>query len=179
MTEYGQLIEAGTLRLERLLPGPIERVWAYITESDKRAKWFAEGKMELKAGGKMKLEFHHENLMPPGEEIPEKFRKDACGGNFPAEILECEPPRLLTFTWPEEEGEPSQVTFALTPKGDKVHLVLTHRRLKSRAGTVNVSGGWHLHLDLLQSVLEGAEPGPFWGKLVQLQEHYDRLTPTG
>ena len=33
MNEYGVAIEAGTLRLERLLPGPIERVWEYLTES--------------------------------------------------------------------------------------------------------------------------------------------------
>ncbi|MEX3932396.1 hypothetical protein AB4Y32_11375 [Paraburkholderia phymatum] len=26
------------VRFERLLPGPIERVWAYLTESDKRSQ---------------------------------------------------------------------------------------------------------------------------------------------
>ena len=40
-------------RLERLLPGPIERVWAYVTESDKRATWLAGGEMELRVGGKV------------------------------------------------------------------------------------------------------------------------------
>lgn len=37
MNDYGMIIEPGTLRIQRLLPGPIERVWAYLTESDKRA----------------------------------------------------------------------------------------------------------------------------------------------
>jgi uncharacterized protein YndB with AHSA1/START domain len=37
------LIEPGTVKMERLLPGPVERVWAYITESDKRAKWLCAG----------------------------------------------------------------------------------------------------------------------------------------
>ena len=31
------LIEPGTVKLERLLPGPVERVWAYLTESDNPA----------------------------------------------------------------------------------------------------------------------------------------------
>ena len=26
------LVEPGTVRLERLLPGPVERVWAYLTD---------------------------------------------------------------------------------------------------------------------------------------------------
>lgn len=30
----GTLIESGTLRMERTLPAPIERVWAYFVESD-------------------------------------------------------------------------------------------------------------------------------------------------
>ena len=51
------LVEPGTVRLERLLPGPLERVWAYITESDKRAKWLAAGEFDLRVGGKVRLEF--------------------------------------------------------------------------------------------------------------------------
>jgi uncharacterized protein YndB with AHSA1/START domain len=41
--EHGIITEAGAIRFERLLPGPIERVWAYITDSSKRATWLAEG----------------------------------------------------------------------------------------------------------------------------------------
>ncbi len=178
MKGHGKMIEPGTLRLERTLPGPIERVWAYITEPEKRAKWFAGGVMELKAGGGMKLDFHHENLTPPGEVIPEKFKKEACGGNFTGEILECDPPRLLSFTWPEAAGAPSEVTIALTTRGDQVQLVLTHRRLKSRTGAIDVAGGWHTHLDLLVTVIKGEDQGPFWGKIAQLQEDYEGLIPT-
>ena len=44
-----------TVRIERLLPGPIERVWAYLTESDKRRRWFAAGPMDLQPGGRRRL----------------------------------------------------------------------------------------------------------------------------
>jgi len=47
---YGTLIEPATLKIQRLLPGPIERIWAYLTESDQRRKWLAAGKMEMKVG---------------------------------------------------------------------------------------------------------------------------------
>ncbi len=40
---YGVLTEPATLTIQRLLPGPIERVWAYLTESDLRRQWLAAG----------------------------------------------------------------------------------------------------------------------------------------
>ena len=40
---YGTLIEPTTLKMQRLLPGPIERIWAWLVESDKRRKWLAAG----------------------------------------------------------------------------------------------------------------------------------------
>ena len=42
---YGVLTEPATLKIQRLLPGPIERVWAYLTEAIcaangwRRARW--------------------------------------------------------------------------------------------------------------------------------------------
>ena len=33
---YGELIEPATLKIERLLPGPIERIWSYLTDSELR-----------------------------------------------------------------------------------------------------------------------------------------------
>ena len=47
---YGALIEPTTLKIQRLLPGPIERVWAYLTDSELRRKWLAAGAMEMKVG---------------------------------------------------------------------------------------------------------------------------------
>ena len=59
MSEYGIVTEAGAVRFERLLPGPIERVWAYLTEPEKRGTWLAAGPMELRVGGRVELNFHH------------------------------------------------------------------------------------------------------------------------
>jgi uncharacterized protein YndB with AHSA1/START domain len=43
---YGALIEPATLKIQRLLPGPIERIWAYLTDSELRRKWLAAGAMD-------------------------------------------------------------------------------------------------------------------------------------
>jgi uncharacterized protein YndB with AHSA1/START domain len=45
------LLASDTVRFERTLPGPIERVRAFLTVSDKRAQWLAAGEMELRIGG--------------------------------------------------------------------------------------------------------------------------------
>jgi uncharacterized protein YndB with AHSA1/START domain len=47
---YGALIEPTTLKIQRLLPGPIERIWAYLTDSELRRKWLAAGAMEMDEG---------------------------------------------------------------------------------------------------------------------------------
>ena len=40
---YGARIEPATVRIKRRLPGPVERVWAFLTESDLRRRWLAAG----------------------------------------------------------------------------------------------------------------------------------------
>ena len=47
---HGVAREPTTLRFERLLPGPVERIWAYLTKSDLRKQWFADGEMTLAVG---------------------------------------------------------------------------------------------------------------------------------
>ena len=59
---YATMPAAATVRIERVLPGPIERVWSYLTDSDKRAKWFAGGPMDLKQGGAVSLTFRNSDL---------------------------------------------------------------------------------------------------------------------
>jgi len=56
-----------------VLPGPIERVWAYLMESEKRGKWLATGNMELRVGGRVELHFCHADLSPHAETPPERL----------------------------------------------------------------------------------------------------------
>ena len=176
MTEsshYGTITEAGTVRFERLLPGPIERVWAYLTESDKRAKWLAHGDMDLKPGGEMEYVWRNWELARPEEVAPEKWNKEH---RMKGHIVQVEPPYLLVHTW-DEESSSSEVSFELSEVGDKVRLILTNRRLPNRGELVGVSGGWHTHLDVLQEVLEGAPRTGFWDKVERLEKEYEARTP--
>src|SRR6185369_11197430 len=73
MNDYGVVLDASTVRFERVLPGPIERVWEFLTGPVQRAKWFAGGPMEPRVGGKLELHFKHRNLMSVDEPVPEKY----------------------------------------------------------------------------------------------------------
>ncbi len=169
--DHGKFSGPGEVRLVRLLPGPIERVWDYLTDPGKRARWFAGGPMELKPGGKYKLHFHHKNLSPD-EVPPEQYKKvHNTGVSFDGRVLRCEPPRLLAYTFDDE----SDVTFELTPQGGKVLLVLTHRSRGSDIPELsNYASGWHTHFSILIALLEGAPCPPFWATHARLKAEYEK-----
>jgi uncharacterized protein YndB with AHSA1/START domain len=173
MTDFGVITEPGTVRFERLLPGTIERVWAYLMESDKRAKWLASGVVEPRVGGRVDLHFRHADLSPTTEAVPEKYRACANGAGLAGRVTRFEPPRLLSHTWGEAAGTASEVTFELTPQGEHVRLVLTHRRLPP-SEMLSVASGWHTHLGILVDHLAGRTPQPFWGAHARLEGEYER-----
>jgi uncharacterized protein YndB with AHSA1/START domain len=172
MSEYGTFTKPGTVRLERLLPGPIERIWAYLTEPDKRAVWLAGGAMELRVGGRVELQFHHADLSAE-KTPPPKYTGCKGGVSMIGEVTRCDPPRLLAYTW-NNDGKTSEVTFELTPQGSKVLLVITHRLPPDMGLITSVSGGWHAHVGLLMDHLEGREPRPFWSSHATLEAEYAR-----
>ncbi len=167
---YGELMEPTTLRIQRLLPGPIERVWAYLTDSDLRAQWLAGGAMEPAAGTSVELVWRNDSLTDPPGERPDGFGAEH---RMRSRILEFDPPRRLTFTF-EGSGD---VTFELEQRGEEVMLTLTHRRLPNRGMMLGVSSGWHAHLDVLAARARGEKPVPFWDEIRRLRADYDQRLP--
>lgn len=168
--DYGVLTATDTVRIERLLPGPIERLWAYLTEADKRALWLAGGPMGLQPGGQVELVFRNSGLAKDDIAPPEKYRSESGEHRLHGVVTDCEPPTLLAFTW----GESSAVRFELTPRGAQVQLVVTHSRLANQGAVLAVSAGWHAHLGILRARLEGQEPVGFWATHARLEAEYAR-----
>lgn len=166
MDDYGTTPEPRAIRFERLLPGPVELVWEYLTDPDKRGTWLAKGPMELAVGGAVELRFHHADLS--AEATPERMRGEDHVNR--GQITRCEPPFLLAFTWNDATGD-SEVEFELRPRGDDVLLVLTHRRL-AEAELQEVAAGWHAHLGILGARIGGDEPWPFWTTWTRLHRAY-------
>lgn len=167
---YGKLTSPDTLRIERLLPGPIDRVWSYLTDSDKRRRWLAAGEMVLAPGAEFSLTWRNDDLTQPPGQRPEGFGPEH---SMAARILAADPPHRLAFTW----GTNGEVEFTLQPKGDKVLLILVHRRTTDRAMRIMVGAGWHAHLDILAARLTGQAPAPFWDMWTALRGEYETRIP--
>ena len=172
MNEYGELLDNNTVKFERLLPGPIERVWAYLTESDKRAQWLCGGDVETTVDGRVDMHFHNVSLSSEDDiPRPEKYRNRPEKASFVGKVTRCEPPHVLQHTW-EFGNELSEVCYTLTELGDKVKLELVHRRLDTVETVLDVSGGWHTHLNVLVDVLEGSKVRPFYKMQTQYEAEY-------
>jgi len=164
---YGEVIEPLTLKIQRLLPGPVDRVWAYLTESELRRQWLASGQMQAKTGTPFELVWRNDELSDPPGARPEGFGAEH---RLESRILAFEPGRKLAFTW--NAGE---VSFELEPAGDKVLLTVIHRRLPDHAQTLNVSAGWHAHLDVLVTRLSGKpQTASFWDGWSKLKAEYEK-----
>lgn len=167
---YGAVTEPATLTLRRLLPGPIDRVWAYLTQSDLRRQWLASGDMRLEAGAPFEFTWHNDAMSDtPGqrpEGIPEVH-------SLQSRITEIDPPRKLAIAW----GESGGVSFELEPKGDEVLLTLIHRRAPNRGFLLSVSAGWHVHLDALAARLKGERVAGFWDRWTALKQDYAARFP--
>ncbi len=167
---YGELIEPTTLRIQRLLPGPIERIWAYLTDSKLRSKWLAAGQMEMKVGAPFEFVWRNDELNDPPSRRPEGFAEE---NRMQSRITELDPPRKISFAW----NNSGDVTFELEPRGAGVLLTVIHRRLSDRSTLLKVSAGWHMHLDVLVARANDREPAPFWDGWARLHEEYARRLP--
>lgn len=167
---YGKLTSPDTLEITRLLPGPIDRVWSYLTESDLRRKWLASGEMPKAKGEEFALTWRNDDLTTPSGTRPEGFGAEHT---MASRITELTPNRRLAFTW----GTNGEVEITLEPKGDDVLLTLIHKRTTDRLMRLMVGAGWHAHLDILKTRLEGGSPAPFWDSWQRLRAEYDRRLP--
>jgi uncharacterized protein YndB with AHSA1/START domain len=150
----GTLLREGdswTLRFERRLAHPIERVWRAVTEPSELAHWFP-GKVEidLVVGGKMR--FGEPGLDVDSELLPTQGL-----------VTALDPPRLFAFTWADEP-----LRFELTPDGDGCVLVFTHT-FENRAGAPRFAAGWTECLDALLRMLGHDAPpsGRRWPEYFQ------------
>ena len=65
-----------------------------------------------------------------------------------------------------------RVTFPLQERGDDVLLTITHRRVADPTVLLNVSAGWHSHVDVLEAKLRGTAATPHWDNFVRLRDDY-------
>jgi uncharacterized protein YndB with AHSA1/START domain len=152
----GKIVDGNTVRFERMLPGPIERVWDFLTRPEHLATWLAPGDFEQRIGGFIELR--------------------TIGGIVRGIVTRSDPPRELAYSWLHLSSahlvdDDSLLRFQLEPRGDQVLLVLTHRRITPEYFS-KVLAGWHLMLDALAISLRGGRPSPFMEQFARIESEY-------
>ena len=140
-TDLAVITDRTTLTFVRHLPGPIERVWAYLTNPAYLATWFSDGVVADRIGGEA------------------RFEMGAWGS-----ITAYEPPHVFEYTWNEQKSSHGAVADAivrweLADDGGGVRLTLTHSRLPEIEVWAH-GAGWHTFLQRLIACVDGRAPEP-------------------
>ncbi len=169
---YGEILEDGSMKFVRMLPGGIERAWAWLAEGERRKEWLGGGGDITHAGQTVKFEFQHQNLTPHNETYPDKYKEMENGVAYDVEIKKCDAPHHLVMVWPGEGGNVAEIEITLREEGGAVRLELIQRGDASAEHFLGALGGWHAHLDIMVDKLSGETPKPFWATHEALVEEY-------
>jgi len=138
-----------TIQREILMPQPREQVWWAIANSTALAEWMYPNDFEPRVG-------HHFTFR-----VPANPKVNFDGLVVRCEVLECEPPSRLVFSW--SVGGPvvdTRVSFRLEPEGDGTRLFFEHSGfdLSQPGGDQAFKGaqyGWAKMLEQLSVVIAG------------------------
>jgi uncharacterized protein YndB with AHSA1/START domain len=159
-------VSSDTIRLERLLDAPPEKVWRYLTEADLRQQWFMGG-TDARPDSEFELVNDHDNLSDEEVPYPEDYAPYKRR-TWHEKVLRFDPPRLLETTF--QSGKNGTVKFELRPEGDRTRLVITHRGIVSPTGSQDFGGGWNSHMIVLQERLAGRSIPNFWALHMRSRE---------
>lgn len=141
-----------TLRFQRLLPQPPERVWLALTEREQLSAWHPTPFLIEPDSGKV------------------AFVAAAGAPPMPAgRLLALRPPALLAYTWGEDE-----LRFTLEPAQEGACLLTLEHSFSDRLKAARDGAGWHLCLAALALVLEG-RPTPEGGSAESPPEGWREL----
>ncbi|QDV17694.1 hypothetical protein Pan153_23480 [Gimesia panareensis] len=136
---------------EVMFPQSPEKVWRAISNSDALADWMFPNDFEPKVGHQFSFE------------VPTNPKANFEGLTVRCEVLECEPPCRLVFSWSAGGAvENTEVRFQLEPDGEGTRLIFEH-------------AGFDLTHPHGNQAFKGAEYG--WAKMLkQLLEVVTELT---
>ena len=155
-----------TIRLERTLDAPAEKVWRYLTEADLRREWFMGG-TDARPDSEFELINDHDNLSSEAAAYPESYAQYK-GNSWAETVRRFDPPRLLETTF--QGGKNGNVTYELFADGDRTRLVVTHSGITSGSGAQDFGSGWNSHMTVLQEKLAGRSVANFWTLHAQSRE---------
>ncbi|QDV26374.1 SRPBCC family protein [Aureliella helgolandensis] len=103
-----------TIHREMVFPKPPEAVWKSLASSAALSEWLYPNDFKPRVGHRFTFE------VPPKPEV-------GFGGlSVQCEVLKCDEPNLLVFSWEGGALVGTQVSFKLEPEGDGTRLLFEH-----------------------------------------------------
>lgn len=141
---FGTLTNRGnyiTAVMERETDASPAEVWEMLAKEANRVQWLAPGTIELRPGGRAKLDFRDSHVIVDSEVT-------ACSA--PSDSA----PSELAFSWSSPEDPSRPVHFKITPKdsGSQIRLTVSIPRDEVVARSC---AGWEAHLTMMQTALAG------------------------
>lgn len=170
MINLGLIIDIHTVSLDCELSGPADRAWYYLTQPAGLRAWLAEGSIEPRTGGRVKLRFG-------GADAPVRSSGGALVHGL---VARYEPYRLLTYSWmdasrdvqkPHFGAAVTSVSFTLTEREECTQLRLVHSCLPPKLIS-KIGAGWHGHLSQLVACAQNDVPLP--QMLPTMMSRYER-----
>ena len=142
-----------SIQREILIPQPREQVWRALTDSATLAEWMFPNDFEPRVGHRFTFR------------VPPNPKMNFDGLVVHSEVLECDPPSRLVFSW--SAGGPvvdTRVSFVLEPDGDGTRLLFEHSGFdfSHPGGNQAFKGaefGWAKMLGQLAAVVAGSASG--------------------
>ncbi|MDB5389680.1 MAG: hypothetical protein JWM11_5326 [Planctomycetaceae bacterium] len=142
-----------TIQREILIPQPREQVWLALTNSVTLAEWMFPNDIEPRVG-------HHFTFRVPANP---KVNFDGLIVN--CEVLECDPPSRLAFSWSAGGLVDTRVSFRLESDGTGTRVLFEHSGFDisqtwSEQAFRGAEYGWAKMLGQLPAVVAGLAAGP-------------------
>lgn len=129
-----QAVVAG---LSVTLDAPVGEVWDALTSPERLPKWLAPGRIDLRVGGVIRLEFAEGGVV------------------IDSTVTEIDPPRVLAYSWSGPGAPRRPVRWVLEPIGQTTHLTLK-LCIPASEDAARAVAGWAAHLEMLSAALAGA-----------------------
>lgn len=118
-----------TIRRELKFAQSPETVWRSLTDSAALAEWMYPNDFEPRVGHRFTFR------VPPKPHLPE-------GLIVRCEVLQCDPPTELVFTWVVADFLNTRVTYRLEPDGTGTRVLFEHSGFEQQGALTGAESGW-------------------------------------
>src|SRR5690606_21917448 len=130
-----------TIRRQLEFPQPREAVWSALTNRDVLARGMYPNDFAPRVGPR--FTFH----VPPNPQLEFDGLVVRC------EVLECNPPSELTFTWVVDNFLDTRVSYRLEPNGGGTRVIFEHSGFEQEQAFKGAEYGWAMMHGKLTKVL--------------------------